>query len=1281
MIDEAENTEKVKILLAEDEMIVAEDLALTLQNLGYQIVGMASTGEEVIQLAKESSPHLILMDIKLAGHMDGIQASEQIRIQLDIPVIFITAFEEEDVLRRAKQAQPYGYMTKPFANHILKIVIDTALHRHAADRRLRDSEERYRLISETANMGIFTTSLNGSFLQANPAVAKMFGYDSVEEFLDVRVQDLYSNVVDRQRFLNDLLENGSVKHYEILARKKDGTPLWVSLNAVIQKDRAGAPAGILGIVEDITSHKRAVKLLEQAEQRYRRLFEDAPLMSVITRNEQGAPVIIGCNELFLRSLGYSREEVVGQSLARFYSPTSSADLLEGGAYARAMEGEYFIGERQLLKRDGTLIPTLLYTAPEASLSGEVIGTCAMFVDITEQKRAEEALLRSEEQLSNALIMAHLGHWEYDVRKDLFTFNDHFYRIFHTTAEQVGGYTMSSADYARRFVHPEDQALVASEIRKALETTDPDFRGQLEHRIVYADGGIGYITVRHFAVKDDLGRTVETYGVNQDITDRKLSEQALRKSQEQLRTIFETSPAGIFLVSPEGRIILANRRMGDLFSRRPEELIGTHYVDLIHPSQRSIGHEKMKSLMAGKIDHVSLERRYVVGDGREFVGRLSGRSLLRPDGGLDGLVGIITDITDLKAAEESLRESMDLLQYIVMNDPNAIAVYDMDLHYLAVSKRYLLDYNVEEEDIIGKHHYEIFPEVPQRWKDMHQRCLSGAVESEDDDYFERPDGTITYNRWECRPWYRSSGEVGGIITYTEVTTDRKLAEKALRESEEKYRRLFDNSPVGILSVDAEGRILEVNQMLLEILGSPSAQATKAINMFDLPNLVESGISEAFRSCMATGERLLKHIPYMSKWGKQSYLRIVLTPVTDEEGTIHGCQAIMEDITQQRELEEQLRQAQKMEAIGTLAGGIAHDFNNLLQVTLGYSELLLQEKTEDDADYGDLQKIFHAARSGADLVRRLLAFGRKAEPKPIPMNLNREIRHIEKLLHRTIPRMIDIRLDLAEDLETISADPAQIEQIIMNLAVNARDAMGEEGCLTLRSENVTLDDQYCRYNVEAKPGDYVLLSVSDTGHGMDKETLQHIFEPFYTTKEVGRGTGLGLAMVYGIVRQHGGHIDCHSEEGKGTTFKLYFPAVPPPKESAEETKAAMPAVGTETVLLVDDEDLVREFGERILTRSGYTVITATNGEEALQMYTRQNDHIALVILDLLMPKMGGKDCLKRLLEIDSHAKVLIASGYAGDTSTKEILELGAKGFIAKPIKVRQMLEAVRNSLDGP
>ena len=305
--------------------------------------------------------------------------------------------------------------------------------------------------------------------------------------------------------------------------------------------------------------------------------------------------------------------------------------------------------------------------------------------------------------------------------------------------------------------------------------------------------------------------------------------------------------------------------------------------------------------------------------------------------------------------------------------------------------------------------------------------------------------------------------------------------------------------------------------------------------------------------------------------------------EEDGSIAGYRGILRDLTAHKALQKQLLQAQKMEAVGTLAGGIAHDFNNLLQVVLGYSELVLADEDLPDQFRDDLGKVLLAGRSGADLVQRLLTFSRKTETKPLDLDLNQRIRQTQKFLQRTIPKMIDIELILADDLADIHADPTQVDQVLMNLAVNARDAMPEGGKLVIETANVLLDEDYARSHVEAKPGRYVLLRVSDTGSGMDKETLEHIFEPFYTTKGPGEGTGLGLAMVFGIVKQHHGFINCYSEVGHGTTFKIYLPAVISETQLDQPVVTAMPQGGTETILLVDDEELLRDLGKRILERS--------------------------------------------------------------------------------------------------
>jgi CheY-like chemotaxis protein len=374
---------------------------------------------------------------------------------------------------------------------------------------------------------------------------------------------------------------------------------------------------------------------------------------------------------------------------------------------------------------------------------------------------------------------------------------------------------------------------------------------------------------------------------------------------------------------------------------------------------------------------------------------------------------------------------------------------------------------------------------------------------------------------------------------------------------------------------------------------------------------------------------------------------------------------------------------MEAVGTLAGGIAHDFNNLLQAIQGYTELLLIRKKEGESDWRELQEIIRASKRGAELTQQLLTFSRKVESKRIPLDLNQEVGELRELLERTIPKMIDVEFKLADNLKMVNADPVQLKQVLMNLAVNANDAMPEGGKLLIETQSVTLDQEFCRKYAEVKPGDYVLFSISDTGHGMAKETLEHIFDPFYTTKEVGKGTGLGLAIVYGIIKNHEGYITCYSHPEVGTTFRIYLPTLEPesvPLDVLIAPKPEGPAKGgSETILLVDDEEFIRELGVDVLGRAGYTVLTAGDGENALKLYRQERARIDLVILDLIMPGMGGRKCLEELLTIDPHTRVLISSGYSPDGPTKGALDTDAKGFVSKPYDTSQLLQLVREILD--
>jgi two-component system, cell cycle sensor histidine kinase and response regulator CckA len=426
-------------------------------------------------------------------------------------------------------------------------------------------------------------------------------------------------------------------------------------------------------------------------------------------------------------------------------------------------------------------------------------------------------------------------------------------------------------------------------------------------------------------------------------------------------------------------------------------------------------------------------------------------------------------------------------------------------------------------------------------------------------------------------------------------------------------------------------------------------------------------------------------YEVHWRKKDGTKIgvilTLSVYWGKDGSIAGYRGIARDVTERKVLERQLLQAQKMKSIGTLTGGIAHDFNNLLTIMNGYTELILSEKTEDDPIYLDLQTILETGRKGAELVHRLLTLSNKSEITLRSCSLNFIAENSVVLIKRTIPKMIEIETIFTKNLAMVNADAGQIEQVLLNLCINAKDAMPEGGKLRIETQNVAVDEAYCRIHTEAKPGPCVLLEVVDTGTGMDQKTLDRMFDPFFTTKgwDFKKGTGLGLSMAKGIVEKHGGWITCESEPGKGTIFRIYFPAIIETPGVQKHEPKAEPVRGTGNILLVDDEEHVRDLGKRILERAGFTVMTASNGREALEIYSKEQTSIDLVVLDLIMPQMGGERCFEELIKINPQVRVIVSSGHSLTPEEQDRLGISAKGFVNKPYQIKQLLGVVSGVMD--
>ncbi len=761
----------------------------------------------------------------------------------------------------------------------------------------------------------------------------------------------------------------------------------------------------------------------------------------------------------------------------------------------------------------------------------------------------------------------------------------------------------------------------------------------------------------------------------DVTERKMFMDILNMEKQRFQKLAENVPLGMVIIQPDGSFSYANPKFKEMFGYELSDVPnGREWFRKVFPDP-GYRHEAISAWIQDFKDVAQGETRprvfsVITKDGIEKtihfrpMKLVSGEDLMTCE-----------DITDRKRAEVELRQSEERYRSLVEDSFDGIFIQKGPKIIFANSRLYeMLGYFPGELE--GMDHWLVYhPD----YREITRRRAIARMNGEEvtpryEVMLQKKDGLSFLAEISARP-VQVDGQSGIKVWIRDISGQRR--------SEEAQRRMaaaIEQSIESVMITDRNGKIQYINPAFEHISGYRKEEVIGRDTRFLKSDSLDSSHYKDLLTAIRAGKPWKGRLLSQRKDGRIFYEDVAISPVHDSSGEIVNFVDVGHDVTENVELQMQLLQAQKMESLGILAGGIAHDFNNLLQVVLGYSEFMLQRKKEGEPDYDGLKKIYQAGKRGADLVQSLLTFSRKVETKYVPVNLNQEIIQVQRLLSRTIPKTIKIDLHLGGDLESIKADPSQVGQVLMNLGVNARDAMPNGGILTIETANVRLDKEYCSSHLDATPGNYVLLTISDTGQGMDKKTLSHIFEPFFSTKEKGKGTGLGLATVYGIVKQHDGRIMCFSEPGHGTRFKIYLPAIQ--AEEITETPPNELAIlgGTETVLLVDDDDVVRDLGATLLVDFGYKVIAASNGKEALEIYHREGERISLIILDLIMPEMDGMKCLAEVLRVNPKAKVIIASGYSESGSGSGAMARGAKGYVPKPYNIRQLLNAIREILDN-
>jgi PAS domain S-box-containing protein len=1177
----------------------------------------------------------------------------------------------------------------------------------------------------------------------------------------------------------------------------------------------------------------------------------------------------------------------------------------------------------LVARDGTERPIADSAAPIRDAGGTLSGVVLVFRDQSAERAAAQALKESEARYHGVLDAMIEG-------CQIIGFDWRYLYLNESAAAQARA---RREDLLGRTMPECFPGIDGSPLFAVLRACMHDRVAQvLENRFAYPDGSAGWFQLNVQPVPEGL------FILSLDISERRRVEDALRESEEKYRLIAENVSDVAWILDLEAsRFRYVSPSVTLLRGYSVEEVLAQDMASALTPRSR----EHLERALPARIeafkkgdetaytDEIEQPRK----DGSTVWTETSTRYVVNAASGHLEVYGVSRDISARKRAEDALRESEERLRLFIEHAPAALAMFDLDMRYIAASRRWVADYGLTADKVLGRTHYKVFPEIPERWKALHRRGLAGEVLSATEDRFERLDGSVQWIRWDLRPWHSADGEVGGIVIFSEDITAHKLAGEALRESEARYRLISENagdvisiidpdtmtfeyaspsvfklrgftpdqvvgqpiaaaltpesfeqvralvaelrivdgsapfpvqtheldqvrkdgstvatevvttallgddgrvarilsvsrditqrraaeealrastetvraivatSPLAVIVVDLDGNVTLWNRAAESVYGFPAAEVVGGPNPSVPPeyrdslrerrtsvgagqsfidietervrrdgrrltvsvsstplrdgrgrltgllaietDITERRQAEAERLRLASAmEQAAETIVITDPAGTIQYVNPAFTTVTgytreeaiggnprllhsgehdeafyrdlwqtigaggtwngrfvnrkkdgttysedatisplrDPSGAIGGYIATKRDVTNELRLETQLQQAQKMESIGRLAGGVAHDFNNMLQVITSYVEMAIRKAGPDEQLGQYLQQIRQAAERSANLTRQLLAFARRQPVSPQVLDLNETVAGMLGMLRRLIGEDIDLAWMPGRDLWTVRIDPTQVDQVLANLSVNAHDAIAGVGKVTVETGNIAFDQAYCDLHPGFVPGDYVVIGVSDDGKGMDGETLAHLFEPFFTTKAPGKGTGLGLATIYGVVRQNGGFINVYSEQGQGSTFRIYLPRYHPQGEPQRAQEIAPPLRGgSETILLVEDERAILDLARLILEDLGYRVFAARTPDEAIRIAGELQERIDLLVTDVVMPRMNGRELADRIRAARPGLKVLYMSGYTADViAHRGVLDKGVR-FLPKPFAAHDLAQKVRETLD--